>query len=186
MGLLLAFAPFLAFALVDRMVGASEGRLAGAAVAAALLIRDWMTAGRSPKILEIGTFILFGGLALYSLVAHPDWSIVGVRLCVDAGLLAIVVISLAIGQPFTLQYAREQVAPEFWDSPQFRRTNVVITAAWAAAFAVLVIADIIMLTMPAVPHRFGIFLTIAALIAAVKFTDWYPQSIARQEAGSKP
>ena len=47
-------------------------------------------------------------------------------------------------------------------------------------------ADIIMLTMPAVPHRFGIFLTIAALIAAVKFTDWYPQSIAGKEAGSKP
>ncbi len=32
MGMLLAFAPFVAFALVDRMVGASEGLLAGAAV----------------------------------------------------------------------------------------------------------------------------------------------------------
>jgi hypothetical protein len=174
--------PFIAFALVDRMVGASQGLLVATAVSAALLIRDWMSAGRSPKILEIGTLILFGGLALYSFIGHPDWSIVGVRLCVDAGLLVIVLVSLGIGRPFTLQYAREQVTPELWESPQFYRTNVIITAAWAAAFAALVIADIIMLEMPSVPHRFGIILTVAALAAAFKFTDWYPSSIANQKA----
>jgi hypothetical protein len=174
MGMLLAFAPFIAFALVDRMVGA--------AVAAALLIRDWMSTDRSPKILEIGTFILFGGLALTSFAVHPDWSIIGVRLAVDAGLMAIVLVSIAVGRPFTLQYAKEKVAPELWQSPQFYRTNVVITAAWAAAFAALVIADIVMLEMPDVPRRFGILLTVAALIAAVKFTDWYPSSIANRKA----
>jgi hypothetical protein len=34
---------------------------------------------------------------------------VGVRLRVDAGLLLIVLITLLVGKPFTLQYAREQV-----------------------------------------------------------------------------
>ena len=56
------------------------------------------------------------------------WSVVGVRALVDAGLLLIVLVSMAIGRPFTLQYAREQVAPEFWNSPEFVRTNYVITA----------------------------------------------------------
>jgi hypothetical protein len=183
MGMLLAFAPFIAFALVDRMVGASEGLLAGAVVSAALLIRDWMSTDRSRKILEIGTFLLFGGLALYSFVAHPDWSIIGVRLAVDAGLIAIVLVSIAVGRPFTLQYAKEKVAPELWQSLQFYRTNLVITAAWAAAFAVLLVADIIMLEVPDVPRRYGIILTIVALVAAFKFTDWYPSSIANQKAG---
>jgi hypothetical protein len=40
MGILLAFAPFIAFALVDRLIGATEGLIAGAAVSAALLLRD--------------------------------------------------------------------------------------------------------------------------------------------------
>ena len=125
MNILLAFAPFIAFALIDRLVGSTEGLIAGALVAAALLARDWITPGRTPKLLEIGTVLLFGGLALYAVLGGPTWSVIGVRLCVDDGLLLIVLVSMAVGHPFTLQYAREQVAPEFWDSPEFLRTNYV-------------------------------------------------------------
>lgn len=175
MGTLLAFAPFIAFALVDRLVGATEGLIVGAIVSAALLLRDWVAPGRSPKILEIGTTILFGALALYVVFGGPSWSIVGVRLRVDLGLLLIVLISMALRRPFTLQYAREQVSAELWSSPQFMRTNYVITAAWALAFFVLVAADIVLLYVPALPPRIGIISTIVALIAAVKFTAWYPE-----------
>ncbi len=175
MGILLAFAPFVAFALVDRLVGSTEGLIAGALVSAALLIRDRMTSGRAPKVLEIGTVILFGALALYAVFGGPTWSIVGVRLCVDLGLLLVVLVTIAIGQPFTLQYAREQVAPELWNSPEFLRTNYVITAVWALAFVVMVIADLILLYVPSLPPRVGIIATIAALVGAVKFTGWYPE-----------
>jgi hypothetical protein len=175
MGMLLAFAPFIAFALVDRAVGATEGLVAGTAVSAAFLIRDWITPGRSPKLLEIGTALLFGTLAAYAILGGPTWSIVGVRLCVDLGLLLIVLASLALRRPFTLQYAREQVAPEFWNSQQFVRTNYVITAAWALAFVVMVLADLMLLTMPELPPRIAIITTVVALIAAIKFTGWYPE-----------
>jgi hypothetical protein len=177
MGILFAFAPFIVFALVDRLVGATEGLIAGAAVSAALLLRDWMTPGRSPKILEIGTTILFGALALYAVFGGPAWSIVGVRLRVDLGLFVIVLVSMALRRPFTLQYAREQVPPEFWNSPQFMRTNYVITAVWALAFLVLVIADLVLLYVPALPPRIGVIATIVALVAAIKFTGWYPERV---------
>ncbi|HTH96793.1 MAG TPA: hypothetical protein VL574_05205 [Stellaceae bacterium] len=180
MGILLAFAPFIVFALVDRVVGATEGLIAGAVVSVALLLRDWVTPGRSPKILEIGTTILFGALALYAVFGGPAWSIIGVRLRVDLGLLLIVLVSMALRRPFTLQYAREQVSAEFWDSPQFMRTNYVITAVWALAFVVLVIADLVLLYAPALPPRIGIIATIVALIGAIKFTSWYPE---RAKAG---
>ncbi|MGV1793468.1 hypothetical protein [Rhizobium sp. A37_96] len=188
MGTLLAFAPFIAFALVDRLIGATEGLIVGAIVSAALLLRDWVAPGRSPKILEIGTTILFGALALYAVFGGPNWSIVGVRLCVDLGLLLIVLISMALRRPFTLQYAREQVSAELWSSPQFMRTNYVITAAWALAFFVLVTADIVLLYVPALPPRIGIISTIVALIAAVKFTAWYPErrSLAEPTSESRP
>jgi hypothetical protein len=174
MGILLAFAPFVAFALVDRLFGSLEGLSAGFAVSAILLLRDWLSAGRTPKVLEIGTACLFGALALYTLFGSPGWSIMGVRLVVDAGLLSIVLVSLAIRQPFTLQYAREQVGPEIRASKEFLRTNDVITAVWALAFLVLVAADAVLLYAPELPPRFGIIMTVLALVGAVKFTSWYP------------
>ncbi len=179
MGILLAFAPFIAFAVVDRLVGATEGLVVGALVAAGLLVRDWISRDREPKVLEIGTVLLFGGLALVALVGDPGWSMLGsvfgVRLLVDAGLLAVVLVSIAIRKPFTLQYAREQVAPDLWDRPEFVRTNYIITCAWALAFVVMVVADYVLLAMPDLPPRVGIIATVLALVGAIKFTDWYPR-----------
>jgi hypothetical protein len=180
MGILLAFAPFLAFALIDRLSGPTEGLIAGAVVSAALLLRD-LIQGRTAKVLEIGTAILFGGLALYALLGRPSWSVVGVRLVVDAGLLLTVLASLVMRRPFTLQYARERVAPELWGEPEFVRTNYVITAVWALAFAVMVVAELVLLYVPDVPPRAGIVAIVLALVGAVKFTGWYPE---RRRAGA--
>jgi hypothetical protein len=186
MGILLAFAPFLIFALVDRLAGSPAGLIAGALASAILLARDALSSGRSPKILEIGTFVLFGGLAAYSVFVQPSWSIVGIRLCVDIGLLAIVLLSMVLHQPFTLQYARESVEGAAQKSPQFVRTNYVITAAWAAAFAVMVVADLVMLYRPDVPMKVGIITTIAALYAAIKFTAGYPKYVQVKSLASLP
>ena len=173
MGILLAFAPFIAFAAIDRLIGSAEGLFAGFAVSAVLLLRDWLGGNRSPKVLDIGTVTLFGALALYTLVANPAWSIFGVRLVVDAGLLVIVIASLVIGQPFTLQYAREEVPQAVWTSPEFVRTNYVISAVWALAFVVLVAADLAFLYIPDLPPRVSVIATILALVGATKFTAWY-------------
>ena len=175
MGILLAFAPFIAFAVLHRFLGAASALLAAALVSAMLLIRDWFSAKRAPKILEIGTFILFALLAVYALLGDPQWSVIGVRLCVDVGLLLVVLTSIALRQPFTLQYAREQVDPALWSSPVFLRTNDVITAVWALAFLIMVLADLVMLYLPDVSMRVGIWVTIVALVAAIKFTGWYPE-----------
>jgi hypothetical protein len=59
-----------------------------------------------------GTFLLFAGLALHALLREAAWSVIGVRLCAEAGLLLIVTASILTGRPFTLQYARGQVAPD--------------------------------------------------------------------------
>ena len=39
------------------------------------------------------------------------------------------------------QYARERVPKEYWASPLFLATNQRITGVWAAAFAVMTIAN---------------------------------------------
>ena len=179
MGILLAFAPFIVFILADRLVGPTLGLCAGAVVSVGLLVRYWITPGRTPKILEIGTALLFGGLALYAVLGAPTWSVIGVRLCVDTGLLLIVLVSMAVGRPFTLQYAREQVTPEFWNRPEFIRANYIITAIWALAFLVTVIAELALLYVPSLPPLVGIVAIVLALVGAVKFTGWYPERVRR-------
>jgi hypothetical protein len=175
MGILFAFAPFIVFFLLDRLIGPTAGLVAATLVSAGLIIRDAISRDRTVKVLEIGTVILFGGLAAYTLLVRINWSVFGVRLWVDGGLLMVVLISMALRRPFTIQYAQQSVSRELWKSPEFVRTNYIITGAWAATFAILVIADLIMVYDPDLPPRISVIATIVALVGAVKFTSWYPE-----------
>jgi hypothetical protein len=169
MSFVVAFAPFIVFALLMRAVSVRAGLLAACVVAAWIGARD-MARGRPPKILEAGAVVLFGGLAALTFVSSVDWTIAGVRLVVDTGLLAISLGSLALGRPFTLQIAREQVAPQFWESEVFLRVNRDITWAWTAAFALLVAADAAAEFLPQIPLAIEVGATVVALAAAIAYT----------------
>jgi hypothetical protein len=176
MQILLGFSPFVAFFVLMRLVSPVAG--IGAAFLASLLlcVRMWRRK-ESVKILEIGSLLLFATLVFYTLVAAPAWTVATVRLAVDGGLLAIVLVSLAIDRPFTLQYAREQVDAQYWSSPLFISTNRLITAVWAAAFAVLVAADAAAEYVDALPLWVDVVGSIVALIGALGFTVWYPRRV---------
>ncbi|MFT3730026.1 MAG: hypothetical protein QM780_01190 [Hyphomicrobium sp.] len=182
--MLLAFAPFVAFAVLNHFISPTAALAIAALISLGLIGRE-IVLGHSAKILEVGTCILFGGLAVYAYLSNANWPIVGVKLAVDIGLLAIVLFSLVVGRPFTIQYARETVPRDLWDSPQFLRTNQVITLVWLAAFAAIIVADLILLFRPDVPHKLSVLLTIGALYAAFKFTEAYPDR-AEPRATDKP
>lgn len=184
MGILLGLLPFIAFFVLMRLVSPLAGLSAGLLTSAVLGVRMWRR-GESIKILEIGSLILFAALVLYTLAAAPAWTVASVRLAVDGGLLAIVLVSLAVGRPFTLQYAREQVAKEFWATPSFVAANRLITSVWAGAFAVLVAADAAAEYWPAVPLWVDVAASILALLGAVGFTVWYPAALRRTAGGPR-
>jgi hypothetical protein len=142
MGILLGFTPFVAFALAANLWGAMAGLMIGAAVSATLLVKD-LIRRQQPKILEIGTFLMFAGLLAWVKLFPSPLTVLTVRLRVDVGLLMIIVISMAIAKPFTLQYARERVPEERWKSPQFAKINFVITGVWALAFVYIVAARLV-------------------------------------------
>jgi hypothetical protein len=169
MNMLLGFVPFAAFAVLEHLAGLVPSLLVAAAASLLILLRD-VVRRRTPKPLEVGSFVLFGGLGLYAAWSRPGWSLFEVRLYVDAGLLLMVLGSIAIGRPFTLAYARERASPDSWQRPAFRRTCRDIALAWAAAFAVLVGADACMAWLPQVPLRVAILVSVAALFAAAKYT----------------
>ena len=180
MNLLVSFAPFILFAVLLHLGQPSLALWGGALAALALILRERFVLRRSVKILEAGTALLFTALALYTAATGQVWSIPQARLVVDAGLLLIVLVSLLIGQPFTLQYAREETPPEVWSRPEFLAANRQITWVWAGAFAVLVLADAVMAFLPRVPHAVGVLMTVAALYGAFRYTQ------RRAEEGAGP
>lgn len=181
MSILLSLSPFAVFFALMRLVSPVAG-LVGAFIASLVLCLAERWRGRSAKILEVGSLALFGLLAAYTLVAEQRWTVATVRLAVDAGLLAIVLVSLAIGRPFTLQYARERVPEVFWASPIFFRTNRLISGVWALAFAVLVAADAAAEYAPGVPLWIDVAASVAAFAGAVWFTRTYPDAVRRRFA----
>jgi hypothetical protein len=185
MDILISFLPFVVFFALMRLVTPVAG-LIGAFVVSSLLFWRMRRRAESVKILEVGSLILFGLLTIYTFVAASRWTVARVRLAVDAGLLAIVVVSLGIGRPFTLQYARERVPAQFWNSPVFLATNRIITAVWAGAFVVLVAADAAAEYVPAVPLWVDVGASVAALLAAIWFTRWYPDRVRRAVVSGGP
>ncbi|MFG2830378.1 hypothetical protein ACGFWI_23410 [Streptomyces sp. NPDC048434] len=138
--------------------------------------------GSSFKILEISDVVFFAAMAVIGILASPGTLRWLENYSGEVSNIALLVISLgsmAIGVPFTLQYAREQVPREFWSDPRFLRTNYYITGVWGAAFGVAAIAgacgDLVL-------HNSnnlwtGWIIQIAAIIVALQFTRWYPDVV---------
>ncbi len=174
MGLLLAFAPFVVFAILSH-VTAPTLALVAAGLTSLLLVGREIVAGRSAKTLEVGTSALFFGLGALSFLGIIGWTVIGVKLAVDSGLFLIVLFSIARGTPFTIEYARESAPESVWANPRFLQTNRVISVVWLLALGAVAIADLILLCAPAVPHNISVLLTVFALYAAFRFTKTYPE-----------
>jgi len=178
----LSFAPYIAFFVALRLVAVVPALWAAAGVAA--LITGWNLArGGSLKVLEIGSLVVFAAIASFTAIEHWHWTLIGVRLAVDCGLLVLVLASLAIDRPFTLQYARERVPEEVRNHPLFLSVNRRITWVWAAAFTALVAAHAIVVFVPGTPVYLDIAVTVIALFGAFRFTQRYPEAVRRRATG---
>lgn len=65
------------------------------------------------------------------------------------------------------------------EQPRVRHTTYIITAIWALAFFVMIMAELALLYVPGLPRRIGVIAIILALVGAVKFTRWYPEQASR-------
>ena len=153
---------------------ATVSLFAAAAMCLAAIAHD-VRGGRSVKLLGAGSAMLFAAFGAYLALSHHVWSSSAVKLAVDAGILAIALASLAIGKPFTLQYAREMVDANTAQLPEFLTANYVITWAWALAIALMMTANALVICLPGLPLWSGLAMVFAARTSAVYFTRWYPE-----------
>lgn len=190
---IVGMSPWIIFSVV---VGPGRFELA-VALALAVSVALFVTArllyrGISIKILEVADILFFALLAGAGAAASPGTLRWLETYAGEMSNLALVVIafgSMAVRVPFTMQYARERVGPEYWKSPEFLQANQVITGIWGAAFLVAAIAggfgDLVLHN----PNNIWTawIIQIAAIVTALSFTEWYPQVVrSRNRAGEPP
>jgi hypothetical protein len=182
MGILLGFAPFIVFAMLNG-ISVDLALWAALAAAFAIAIRDFAHT-QLLRVLDVGSTALFGLLAVYAGFIQPGISVQAVRLVVDGGLLTIAFVSIVVGNPFTLQYAREQVPQELWRAPFFLRTNYILAGVWVLAFAAMTAADAAATFDKHFPLALDIASGLGALTLAVIFTARYPARLRARAARS--
>src|SRR5260370_30220320 len=128
MTIFLILAPFAAFTTLMLVPSAVVSMFASAAICLMVIAHDVLRR-RSIKMLGAGSVVLFAALGFYLTLVDSGLSTSAVKLTVDAGVFAIALASLAIRQPFTLQYAPEMVDAETAKFPGFLKSNYVITSA---------------------------------------------------------
>jgi hypothetical protein len=173
MTIFLILAPYGVFALL-MLVGSATTSLFTAAAICLLAIAYDVYRGRSIKVLGAGSALVFGALGGYLAVTGEAWGVSAVKFTVDAGILAIALISLAVRKPFTLQYARETEDPQTTQMPDFLFANYVITWAWVLAMLLMIGANMLPIYVPGMPLWSALVIAFAVRNTAIYFSQWYP------------
>jgi hypothetical protein len=92
--------------------------LAGLALAVVINLSS-LVRRQPPMVLEAGTAMVFAIFVIMALTLSDNFLERWLLPVGNAGLFVIILISILIGKPFTLQYARKSTPPEQWDEPGF-------------------------------------------------------------------
>lgn len=144
--------------------------------------------GGTFKLMEIFDLIFFAGFAIVGILASAStitWLETWAGEITNIALFAFVVITILVRQPFTLQYAKEETDPAYWDSPIFLRINYTISWVWAGAFAWQSLMGFIGDFVLGDSNNFwtGWVLQIAALVFAIAFTAYWPDHASAKAQG---
>lgn len=180
--LLLAFAPWLAFLVI------AQGSLAR--LKAGLLVALGLSVVMGVARLHRG-IVLWSGLAFFAFAAvavagfENMWAVAWMGVLANGALAASTWLTVALGRPFTLDYAREHVDPSLWDDPGFLRTNMLITSAWGAVFtanALLAVGKKEHFAMGELGYE---LLSYILLVGAAFFSTWYPKQVRRAREAAR-
>jgi hypothetical protein len=177
MAYLLAFSPWLAFAVIPGAEWNWAALLAFALSVVGIARQNRDGLPLDAQIIAIGSAAYFAGLAALAF-ADPHSALHAYTAALASGALGLIgAVSLAIRKPYTLGIAKQDIPREHWDNPLFFRVNVIVTAVWTASF----IAAAILLA--ALAHSSTMTRSIvqtAAFIVPMAFTARYVGQVRAQ------
>jgi len=138
----------------------------GFAAAFAVGIRAF-GATRTVRIFDVSGLTLFGTLALYAAFVKPDFGPAEAGLVLETGLLSTIVWSMAIRQPFTVQY-RWLKAPQ--DPVLIARAHTLLTAVWATCYAIMAAVNAVSVILHRLSPGWAGVLGLVVFAATLTFT----------------
>lgn len=174
---ILGFLPWIIYSIA---AGRGErGILHGAIIALVLAFVLGRKNLRKGFILDWSTVIFFAFVLVVGVYLQHPFITQHPGLFADGALAVIAIGSLLVGTPFTIQYAREQTAEEYWHSPIFIRVNQVLTLTWGIIFALSAwLSWLLPLNVYTLVH---IALLAIAVLMTIRFPGWYRDRALRNE-----
>jgi hypothetical protein len=175
------FAPWIVMSVIE---GPQRFELAAGlafATSCAIALANWLV-GVRPKVLDDVGMAFFAGLIVAGLLVDQAGHRWLDRYSADISNLTIALIALGsiiARRPFTVQYAHETTPREHWETPRFMHINYLVTWVWTGAFVIT--AGVGLLGDGPLDQPDNIWtnwiVQIAALILALRFTEWYPDAV---------
>src|SRR6478609_284586 len=121
--LLIGLVPWLLFTLLVHIPGANMAAYAALAAAALSLVLLLANRKGGVKIIEAGSVVTFGILTAVAFLAGAAGNawVTDYGRALAAFVLAAIMLGSTLLVPFTEQYARESVPPQYWGSPHLPR-----------------------------------------------------------------
>lgn len=190
---LAGLSPWIVYSLVSGPSRLEASALAALAIAVAFFLIGRLR-GKSVKLLELFDMVFFAGTAIFVFVASDSthhWLELWSGEVANVALVVFALGSIAVRQPFTLQYAKESAPKEMWTNPVFLHVNYVLTWVWAVAFIIGAASGFYGDAVLENSNNMwtGWVIQTAALIVAAQFTAWYPRyarAQAQMRAGHAP
>jgi hypothetical protein len=175
----LGFVPWIVFSVVAGPSTWMWAALAALLCSLILSVPSWRST-RSISVLDAAGLLFFGALVVLALTLDRATlqPIEDRAQMLSSIVIAVVALgSLAVGRPFTEYYARQQTPREYWNTPTFKQINRVITAVWGLVFVLNALCDAAVAYLGVNTDIFNWVVPIVAIVAAVKFTGWYPDHV---------
>jgi hypothetical protein len=171
MGIFLSFLPWIGFMVLADTVGVRWSALLAGVLAGAVAARGGF------KLLDLkGSaffLLLFGGSFFIPDAVLTAWASV----LSAAAIFLITLTSILTGKPFTTPYAKEMTPADVWESPVFKRANLVISTGWAVGFGVALAAALLgAMTSLGRPWLQPAAQTVA-IAGPLLFQNWYRQKL---------
>ena len=135
-GLILGFLPWLLFLFLAGKTLASLERAIIISLVVCLLFN--YSELKQGFILSWGTLIFFGFCAVTINLFHLMWVTVYMDLLSNSALAFVMWLTLIMGKPFVLQYARKGLPEERWNEPGFIHGCRQMTIVWASLMSLSV------------------------------------------------
>lgn len=134
MTLLISFIPwflFWAFAIHGKLELAA---ISGFLSLGVILIKN-RAGGHRTKSLELGTLIFFVLFAIAVPVLGRKMIERNIDLLGNSAVVIVILATIILKKPFTIDFAKEKIAPAFWENADFIRVNYQISLFWLAVLS---------------------------------------------------